>query len=335
LHKAHPIVAPVLAFMAVVPPTLDAAPIVSEPDANGFRWSTVGDPGNRPTTPEDLPSNPEARIGSVGYEYRIAQTEVSNTQWLAFVRAYAPYYTGDPTASGFVGYNIVPTSSGYQAVPGTEQHPAVMEWRMAARYCNWLTNNRATNREAFESGAYDTSTFTINPNGTFNDQLTHTPGAAYWIPTEDEWVKAVYWDQNRYGQGQGGYWRQPYSSDLPAVSGLPDAGGHTNAGVRLDELGNAMNVGSYPMSVTPWGLLDASGGQREWNEKSLGLRFRQYRGSQAGEALDTVRLNDMLSGGFYTMSTSNFGLRIASLVPSPAFAFVGGILAIFSRRIRS
>lgn len=292
-----------------------AAPIVSAPDANGFRWCTVGDPGNRPTTASDIPSNPDARIGSVGYEFRMSQTEVSNSQWLEFVRAYSPFYSGDPTASGFIGYNIISTPSGYQSVPGREQYPAVMEWRMAARYCNWLTNGKGTSLESFESGAYDTSTFTINPNGTFNDQATHTPGAAYWIPTEDEWVKAVYWDSNRYGQNQGGYWRQPYMSDSPAISGLPSQGGQTNGGLRIGEDDNAINVGSYPLASTPWGLLDASGGASEWTEKMhFGRRDRQVRGSRAYSAAYSI--NDLLEISALSDPRSPYGVRIASMIPA-------------------
>ena len=79
-------------------------------------------------------------------------------------------------------------------------------WRTAAKFSNWLHNDKASSIAALQDGAYDTSTFTTNPNQTFNDQLTHHPVAKFWIPTLDEWIKAAHYDPNRYGPGEGGYW---------------------------------------------------------------------------------------------------------------------------------
>ena len=62
-----------------------AVPIVSGPDANGFKWCTVGSPGN--AAYPGHPSGLLAGRGRVDYEYRIARTEVSTAQWMEFLNA--------------------------------------------------------------------------------------------------------------------------------------------------------------------------------------------------------------------------------------------------------
>jgi hypothetical protein len=78
--------------------------------------------------------------------------------------------------------------------------------RNAAMYCNWLHNDKSTDRSAFLDGAYDVSTFTYTPFGAFNDQITRHTTARYWIPSWDEWLKAAHHDPNRHGPGQEGWW---------------------------------------------------------------------------------------------------------------------------------
>ncbi len=129
----------------------------------------------------------------------------------------------------------------YAMVPGTEEYPTNLSWRFAARFCNWLHNDQSLTQGAFESGAYDTSTFTTNPDGTINDQAVRSPGARFWIPSENEWIKATYYDPNRYGPGQDGYWLQPAGHTEPLISGDPDQGGETSAGTTLF----AIPVGLY------------------------------------------------------------------------------------------
>ena len=250
----------------------------------------------------------------------MTRTEITVMQWLEFVEAYAPH-APNPTDPGMLGRNIsrVP-GGGFQIYPGTEQFPANMSWRSAARYANWLHNGRVNEAWAFESGAYDASTFTQDPvTGRYNDQRAHSPGARFWIPTLDEWVKAAYYDPNRYGSGQEGYWRMPASRNELLISGYPHEGGETNADILNLPFPVGMDVGSYPHVTSPWGLLDLSGGENEWTEtlETVGGVQPGWR-SVRGPGFGGSRIYDFIDGPprFHSPTINSIGVRIAS-VPAP------------------
>ncbi|MHC4976488.1 MAG: hypothetical protein ACYTF7_07760, partial [Planctomycetota bacterium] len=208
-----------------------------------FGWATVTHPFNR--TYEgfgDSPPRSFPGFGRVDYEYRIATTEVTAEQYLEFLNAYKPF-AEDPTDSELLGplvfdFTVVGTNElVYSILPGWEQAPTPMSWRMAARYCNWLHNNKAHEAWAFESGVYDTSTFTayVDPDTgkiVINDQPTRSDGARFWIPNLDEWTKAAHYDPHKHGENQPGYWLFPTSSDEPPIPDLPENGGETSSGLR-------------------------------------------------------------------------------------------------------
>lgn len=99
----------------------------------------------------------------MGYVYRMETTEVTKAQWFEFVNAYSTYYTGFVDDTIFTSSGIIfnPLVDRYVLRAGEENTPASgVTWRFAARYVNGLNNSKAITREAFETGAYDTSTFT-------------------------------------------------------------------------------------------------------------------------------------------------------------------------------
>jgi len=293
-----------------------AIPALAGPTPDyGHDFVTIGDPGNRWVSEEEGPmfyppfTGGGVRVGQVNYRYRMARTEVTVGQWLNFVNSYAPYYDGPQNALQFTSQWIVydQGQGQYRAIAGSENYAADMGWRFAARYCNWLHNDKGLDQASFENGAYDASTFTDNADGSFNDQQQHHPDARFWIPTLDEWTKGMHWDPAMNG-GEGGYWRYPHSSNLAPQVGPPGEG-DTNAGTAV-----FYDVGSYPHAMSPWGLLDGSGGQNEWLETDSAAILRLVRGS-AWNLPSFFDQLDYLSGDF--VSGLN-GLRLASVVPSPA-----------------
>ncbi|MBS0188655.1 MAG: SUMF1/EgtB/PvdO family nonheme iron enzyme [Planctomycetes bacterium] len=283
----------------------------------GIDFCVIGDPGNRATNSTETPFN--GSRGSVNYTYALSKTEVSIGQWYEFVDAYGKYIS--PTLAGptFIGRRGIQEDtsrpSGWGLIPTARNLPAEVGWRYAAMYCNWLTNDRRTDKAAFETGAYDISTFG-KVGGVYTDQVTHSASAKFWIPSLDEWIKAAYWDPNRIGQGQGGYWLRPGGRDSFLKPGLPQNGGETSA-----DTGNAEHllVGSYPSISGPWGLLDVSGSVSEWTEHLDPDGGRSVLGTYAGQSrllVDSLRWDG--AGG--DPSFNLFGIRLATSIPSPGSA---------------
>lgn len=301
------------------------------PNDYGLSWKTIGAPGNRGTLPSEMPQTPDYRsVGAVGHTYRLTQTEITNAQWIEFVRAYEPYYTG--LLGGMSGGGI--TFLGQYVIVGNPNGPAEISWENAARYCNWLHNGKASTAEAFAQGVYDTSTFTRNPDGSYNHVLTHTADAKYWIPTLDEWVKGAYYDPHKNGTGIDGYWLYPGRSDSPPISGPPSAGGQTNAGPGS----GPTSVGSYPDAQSPWGLLDTSGGVEEWTSTGgPSLPHIPLLRNSSRRANDYAVLDRL---DFFLQLESpvgiGAGLRLAASIPSPASTvLVGANLLVQIRRTRA
>ncbi len=327
-----------------VPPT---PPSVLPPSDYGHQFVTIGAPGNRAALASEriwnLSGTPYAypNLGAVSYEYRMARTEVTVQQYASFVNAYAPFFEaanpGATSNGAFTGSHIWRTTLDPSAPPVyvfnplTANYATDMSWRMAARYCNWLHNGRPTGgaitQDAFERGAYDTSTFTRNADNSLNDQFTRSPDALFWIPSLNEWTKAAHYDPNRYGPGPGqeGYWINQGGQDAPLVTGAPGVG-QTSASFGPNGERYLVDVGAYANVRSPWGLLDTSGGVSELTEEATFVtpagqfHFRMVRGSRVGADVDY----DVIDYPFLEQYGAGFavgsGLRLASSVPTPGIA---------------
>lgn len=305
----------------------------------GLRWSVIGSPGNAPAnTPPGSTLIPGGFVGAVNDAYRIAQTEVTLGQWWEFVNVYAPNARGNllnassvTPATGILFNGLSNGVPQYGLLLGVSNQPVRVGYRGATRYLNWLHNGKPdlahARPEDFERGAYDISTFGVDPNGIVTDQIARSPGARFFFPTADEWTKAVYFDPNRYGPGQPGYWTQPNGTNTPLVRGRPENGGQTNA---YPSAGGQppLDVGSYPTVLTPWGLLDASGGASEfldtgWIDPFNGQRYRLVAGSSAYEGFTPEGL------GRFGFATGDYGsIRVASIVPTPPGIIIIGCAVI-------
>ncbi len=300
----------------------------------GYDFLTIGIPGNAPYQTGNPNSFTNGR-GSVAYEYRISRTEVTSQQWMEFINTFSGEL-GDPYGFRipYGGYTLDDTYTG----PGTHwvlispslAHAPVfgIDWRQAAMYMNWLHNDKQPTLAALQTGAYDTSTFGENPDGSFTDAATHLPGAKYWIPALDEWIKAAHFDPNRYGPGQGGYWQSVNSTDAPLIAGLPGVG-QTSAGLDITDplLGERdVPLGAYADQMSPWGLLDLSGGGKEWTEAWALDTFRYARvteGEAAGPLFPGSISSDEIDyfGAIAPWSGGGMSFRVASSVPSPGSTF--------------
>lgn len=315
---------------------------VSAPDANGFDWADITSPGNAAYPGNQFGLN--AGRGSVAYSYRMSKYELTTGQWLEFYNTFSTQsdLLNQKMVSGTGLWGVVSDPWYPFSAPGSRMilNPNIpnasrvgvhgVSWRLAAIYCNWLHHDKSSNWETIQSGAYDARTFGTGPGGKLVDQVTRSPGAKFWIPSLDEWLKAVYFDPTK--DGKGGWWNQPTGSNAELVPGFPGVG-QTSATLGGDAIW--IPVGSYPEIKTPWGLLDASGGVSEWTEEIHPDGFDRLSGGTSAMN-GSMRFDD---AGFqlpWPPSIDGPGLRIASEIPSPGGAIFVAIAGFYwSNRTRN
>jgi len=295
--------------------------------SHGIEFATVRTGNNLPFQGGD-PFFPAVGRGTVAGDFRISRTEITTGQWLQFVNTFSTtrndlsYFAEpvrwsariDPTYSG-PGARWVPDP----AITAAADRPvAGISWRDAAMYCNWLHGGGTSNPQSLLAGAYDLSMF--GPGGPgwsdgFTDQLVHSPGARYWIPNMDEWMRAAFAEP-----GSDRWWLSHYGSDDEPISGMPGTpGAQTDAG----EFSADFNpVNSYT-AQSPWGLLGTSGIVDEWLEDAAGtspttglpvyrLIYSGVHGGDPPEGIFHVGLSGVRPDEAYY-----HGLRIAAAVPAP------------------
>ncbi|MBY0311736.1 MAG: SUMF1/EgtB/PvdO family nonheme iron enzyme [Phycisphaerales bacterium] len=332
-----------------------SGPAMAAPPSYDFQWVTVGAPGNPAFPGPDRVNGLLTNRGSVSYEYRISKLEVTTTQWVEFANAIGrvrdPFRIGEGALGGFEGGPTGPNdtySYSLQNFPNIGMYPVTgISWLNAARYCNWLHNGKVPTLVALENGAYDLRAYNADPSGDNARAITRLPGAQYWIPSIDEWIKAAHFDPNGYGPGQARWWLQPNKSDTPPVLGVsPLFGGNGTTSASLwpinpnAPLGSFL-LGAYPDSVSPWGLLDTSGGAAELLDdqpRNSGSLNRYYEGSSVYfDVAKTGRLDglDTVGGTDIASADDTIGLRIASAVPSPTgVVMIAGLCALHTIRRR-
>ncbi|MGP1273584.1 MAG: SUMF1/EgtB/PvdO family nonheme iron enzyme [Phycisphaerales bacterium] len=318
------------------------------PPDYGFDFVTIGDPGNDPWMGTDV-SGRITNPGSIDYEYRIARFETRTSQFIEFMNTLGQLSPQtaifqEPGSWGGVGFVEPDGSVRFELAnsPTAADQPVIgISWRLSAIYCNWLHNDKGQTLDDLNFGAYDTSTFMTDPDNPPNllDQASRNPGARYWIPSLDEWLKAAHYDPDKNGPGDGGWWQYPNGSDQPLTPGLPgEPGAQTSYQLDVAQFDErTIPVGAYPDVQSPYGLLDVSGSAAEWTETYLPDIFQTSRifgGSSAGPnpfADLGVNLDAIAYLGSESLVGSPGGpqgIRIASAVPSPTSSSLVGITLI-------
>jgi formylglycine-generating enzyme required for sulfatase activity len=174
----------------------------------------VGDPGNACET------NFDGCFGAVAQSFRMARFEVTNAQYVSFLNAVAAddtntlYSPSMALTDGGILQSGGPGSFSYSAVSGREQWPVnFVSWQDALRYANWMHNgqpNGAQGPATTEDGAYTFPYPTAEPS--------RNPGATVFLPNEDEWYKAAYYDEVTDS-----YFDHPTASDDPPTCAPPGA----------------------------------------------------------------------------------------------------------------
>jgi formylglycine-generating enzyme len=196
-----------------------------------------------------------------------------------------------------------------------------VNWGNAARFMNWLHNRQPTGAQGLnttEDGAYYL-------NGATSDAelmlVTRRNDAKYWIPTENEWYKAAY---HQNDGTTGNYFDYPTSSDSEPSNQIisPDPGNSANYFIFNGEVYTIgepywmTEVGEFENSASPYGTFDQGGNVWEWNETAVTDASRLARGG--GWNADSYYLRALhRDGGHPTFDGAQVGFRVAS-VPEPS-----------------
>jgi formylglycine-generating enzyme len=305
----------------------------------------VGDAGNA--------ADPDTGYGSVGTAFNIGKYDVTAAQYCEFLNAVAkqsdPYGLYDLSmnvAATGLGCNIIRTGNvgnySYTVASDWANRPVnYVSWGDAARFCNWLQKDQPTGVQ----GPATTETGAYVLNGANTDallmQVTRDPNAKYFTPTLNEWYKAAYFDPNKNGPGQSGYWLFPTRHDDPPIN-VVDAAGMNN-GNFFDSAGTGTHgysidlpyfrteVGAFASSPGPYGTFDQGGNLDKWNEATAGSQQMATRGGSYYKSSGSLSKWD---SDAFNSSRGHYGIgfRVASaIVPEPCIlimllmSIVGGL----------
>ncbi|MBG68548.1 MAG: hypothetical protein CMN06_00205 [Roseibacillus sp.] len=233
------------------------------------KFIPIGQPGNKGD--EDRP-----RVGShgaVGYPFEIGKNRVTNAEYCLFLNAVAQ--TEDPHELYNPKMSIErdrlkgsPRAVRYSPSPEAARLPVTyISWFDAARYCNWLHGGQT------EIGSYDLTKS--------SPPLQRMNGAKAFLPSENEWYKAAYFDprKNNYT-----YFRDSFGGLRSRLSGRNP-------------------------SRSPYGMMGMDDPIWDWAETAVGSLFRCVRSNTWFQGN-----NRQAAGHFYSNSVlelGNLGFRIA------------------------
>ena len=271
----------------------------------------IGNPGNSPdTTGRPNPT------GSVAYTYNLGRYEVHRD---AITKA---------NVSGSLGIDMQ-DMNGYGG-NGLNRPATGISPYEAAKFVNWLNSSKGY-QVAYNLTVdyFNHPTIGVWSGGQYNgnNNLRHKD-AYYFLPTEDEWYKAAFFDPNK--PGGPGYWNYPTVSDSAPT---PVSGGLLSGTAVYGK-----TIYSGPADVTNAGGLSAYGTMAQGgNVWELNESAYEYRGG-AWNTSPAVPTELSVSARYETdpfSSNYSIGFRVAS-VPEPSalsLLAVGlGGLAMMRRR---
>jgi sulfatase modifying factor 1 len=309
------------------------------PGLTDLKTVFVGDPGN--TSDTQIMIDGTTGYGGVGYSYRMGTYEVTAGQYCDFLNHKAksdPHALYNPNMDSDVnqyGCNIKRTGASdsytYSVTSDWANRPVnfVSYWD-ACRFANWLHNGQRDGDT--ETGAYTMNGYT----GTDGRWIQRNPGAAWFVPSEDEWYKAAYY---KGGGTNAGYWDYPTQSDSMPSNALiePDPGNNANTNYTIGYPYYRTNVGEFENSETAYGTYDQGGNVYEFNEALLpagsscrGVRGSFFSGTPLGDFDSLHAYFRHYIGPSEEEQFDGFRVAAAATVPEPSslLALAGSLVSV-------
>lgn len=273
-------------------------------------------------------SNPESGYGIVQKDYRMGTYEITNDQWDKFRAEAGVTVIGSPSFAydadpGWVGESI-PTNN--------------VSWYEAAQFVNWL-NTSTGHHPAYDfTGTQGTDGYALATWSTTEafggTNLYRHKDAFYYLPTENEWVKAAYWN---------GTSLQTYATK--SSESFHQGNGVNGSGWNYFDSGYATNphgpwaVGSGSEELN--GTYDMMGNVWEWTESPYSdpnYGTASHRGLRGGSYYNySSHLTSPYRGYDYPHEEfDTSGFRVASQIPEPSsmIFFLLGVVGLAQTRRR-
>jgi len=239
-------------------------------------------------------------------DYRMGTLEIANDQWDKFQAELDVPVTGTP-------------SSAYDEDPywmGTNVPTNDVSWYEAAQFVNWLNTSKGYQPAYKFTGTQGQSDYALDTWSTGEADGTNLyrhKDAFYYMPTEDEWVKAAYWN----------------GTTLQTHATKPGETLHQGDGTS----GTGWNYYDGEWATDPYGPWDVGSGSEELNATfdMMGNVWEWLESPESSYGTDSFR---MLRGGAYghvgalasservwgspTLQFDFIGFRVASEVPEPS-----------------
>ena len=289
-----------------------AALITSASATVTMDWVSIGNVNNAADT---------TGYGAVDHAYRIGKYEVTNAQYGEFLNA-----KGQSNANGIYNSNMPTygiTQSGtsgsfsYTVTTALANRPVVLvSWFDATRFANWMANGQGN--ASMETGAY-----TLN-NAT-SGIITANIGAQVYLPSENEWYKAAY-----YNAANASYSLYPNGQNTITTA---DANYSTS-------VGNSTDAGTYSGDASFYETFDQGGNVWEWNDATSSLEYYSTGRGLRGGAWNGDATADTWLGSDFRNFTRNYheysdiGFRLAA-VPEPAsmlLSMLAGVMMLIRRK---
>jgi formylglycine-generating enzyme required for sulfatase activity len=283
--------------------------------------------------------------GAVAYAYQIGKYEVTNAQYTAFLNAADP---SGANANGIYNINMGSNARGgitYTAGAASGAKYTIrtsmgdkpvnyVSWYDAARFANWLHNGQG-------SGSTETGAYTLSLN---TGIITKNSGATVYLPSEDEWYKAAYYDPTPGAGGGDNYWLHATQSDTaPTIASANATGDISNPGANVvnyalgadwnGQDGNVTTVGSAAAN-NYFGTADQGGNVYEWNDAVISGSLRGLRGGSFSNSESHLHASYRADGN-PGREVNNSGFRVAS-VPEPTSLLLtmlaGGVMLARRKR---